>query len=170
MKLILCFLTISGSPFLSPSQHVRWSAVPSARCCGGQGLTPLASGRLDGPVLTGTRRRTSTCWNPSCSQPRWKSTSGPVNYGKPLRLRGAAAIHLWQGYSALTQAARVPLQPSGLPPQPLNGDCSRNAERCQVNLEGSSPGMAMNSNKEQTSSSRCPPSVAMRSGPRPKPS
>ena len=85
------FLRISGSRFLSPSQHLRWCAAPNARCCGGQGLPPSASGRLDGPVLTGTRRRANTCWNPSCSQPRWNSTGGPVIFGKPLRRRNAVA-------------------------------------------------------------------------------
>ena len=85
------FLRISGSRFLSPSQHLRWCAAPNARCCGGQGLPPSTSGRLDGPVLTGTRRRANTCWNPSCSQARWNSTGGPVIFRKPLRRRSAAA-------------------------------------------------------------------------------
>ena len=35
-----------GSRFLSSIQHFRWVAATNARCCGGQGLPPQASGRL----------------------------------------------------------------------------------------------------------------------------
>ena len=52
-----------------PELQSAFSMGRSTRCAL-LGLPPLASGRLDGPVPTGTRRRTSTCWNPSCSQPR----------------------------------------------------------------------------------------------------
>ena len=92
---------IFGSRFLISNQELRWSAAPNARCCGGQGLPPPASGRLDGPVLTGTRRWTT--------QPRWKSTGGPVIYGKPLRRRNAAAIlaSIRLGFNALNSAGLV---------------------------------------------------------------
>ena len=99
-------------------------------------------------------------------QHRLESTGGPVIHGKPLRRR-SAAIHLWLGCSTFLGAARVPLQKSNCcpisPPQTRNDNCQRNVEGRQVNLEDSSPSMAMNVNKERTSS-RCPPSVAMMCG------
>ena len=48
------FFSIFRSRFLSSNQHFRWSAAPNARCLGGQGLRPLASGRLTDQYLLET--------------------------------------------------------------------------------------------------------------------
>ena len=96
------FFSIFRSRFLSSNQHFRWSAAPNARCLGGQGLRPLASGRLTDQYLLETIVLPATLK---------KKTRDPENCGKPLR-RSAAAINVWFGYSALTGPAHVPLQPS----------------------------------------------------------
>ena len=67
------------------------------------GAASTSVGASDGPVSVGTHRAPSHAG---------KALAAPVIYGKPLRRRNAAAINLWLGYSALTRAARVPLQPS----------------------------------------------------------
>ena len=63
-----------------------------------------------------------------------------------------------------------PVTRKGAPPQTRNDTGPRNAEGRQVNLEGSSPGMAMNGNKEADKLTSLSPSVPMKCGSRPKPS
>ena len=71
-----------------------------------------------------------------------ESTNGPSKLRKGTAPPFAAAIHLWLRYSALTRAARVPLQPSNccshlvIPPQSRKGDCLRNAEGAPPQTRG----------------------------------
>ena len=58
-------------------------AAPKARCCVGQGLPPIASGRLMDQYLLETHR---------ASRFAGRAQAAPQSYGTPLRRRSGAAV------------------------------------------------------------------------------
>ena len=153
------------------------------------GAASAGVGAFDRPIPAGTHRAPSH-GGKSTSGPvkLGKATAKPQRCSYPPlawilgpHLSGPSSCSVMAGMlgphpsGPSSSAAISVLPPSGLPPQTRNDSCPRIAEgRSAADAErgllpqsrkslGSSSSAAMNGNKERTSSSRCPPSFAMKS-------